>query len=118
MPFKADYVMEFLRLEGQTEEACQSACVGCEGLAEPRPGDTTPLFRCQECFRGDNLCLGCCLDRHHAQPLHVVEVRTELSAEPYFTDIIIEMERPFLREDIAYDNGDEGSAWPWLREVQ
>ncbi|KAF9501280.1 hypothetical protein BDN71DRAFT_1479795 [Pleurotus eryngii] len=30
-------------------------------------------YNSSECFGGDNLCLECCLDCHHAQPLHVVE---------------------------------------------
>ncbi len=75
LPFKAEYIMEALRLEAQTPEARTGVCLGCEEEGRPQSGWGEPVYRCKECFGGDNICLACCLGRHLRSPLHIIEVR-------------------------------------------
>ena len=64
--YRAEYLDEFLTLEGRGRLADAEQCSDC-GSAEPE-------FRCTDCHTRDLVCKACCLERHARLPLHRIEV--------------------------------------------
>ncbi|KAJ7025882.1 hypothetical protein C8F04DRAFT_1268726 [Mycena alexandri] len=60
-----EFLREVIRLEG-CGDASEEVCPSC--------GKETPTVRCKQCFGGDLLCVGCCVARHAANPLHIIDV--------------------------------------------
>ncbi|KII83256.1 hypothetical protein PLICRDRAFT_119572 [Plicaturopsis crispa FD-325 SS-3] len=65
MPFRDEYALELLRLEGRGDFAEDAGCADCKAAS--------PCFRCRDCGRGVLLCKPCIIERHRCLPLHIVE---------------------------------------------
>ncbi|KAJ7823928.1 hypothetical protein B0H13DRAFT_2375773 [Mycena leptocephala] len=61
------YLLELLQREG-CADASETQCPGCEGQ--------NPTYRCRECKGGELFCGDCCVRRHLANPLHIIEAWT------------------------------------------
>ncbi|KAJ7462644.1 hypothetical protein B0H11DRAFT_1734840 [Mycena galericulata] len=59
------FLMQLLRREG-CGDASAELCPGCKDPS------VSPQYRCEDCAGGLIYCRECCLDRHRANPLHVV----------------------------------------------
>ncbi|KAJ7718098.1 hypothetical protein B0H14DRAFT_2412597, partial [Mycena olivaceomarginata] len=58
------FLVQLLQCEGRGD--APQECPWCNNPAN------TPQYRCQECAGGILLCVGCCVDRHAENPLHVI----------------------------------------------
>jgi hypothetical protein len=59
---EGEFLFHLLALEGPGDGKCQSC-------------HTEPLqFRCLDCFGGPSFCQQCCLDRHHVNPFHKIQM--------------------------------------------
>lgn len=64
------FLLELLRLDGRGDYVSQYLCRGCAECPLP------PLYRCKDCFSTELYCQRCTVEKHHANPLHKIEVRT------------------------------------------
>ncbi|KII90795.1 hypothetical protein PLICRDRAFT_67573, partial [Plicaturopsis crispa FD-325 SS-3] len=65
MPFRDEYGLELLRLEGRGGYSASTGCQDCRALS--------PSFRCEECGKGSLLCKDCIVERHRHLPLHFIQ---------------------------------------------
>ncbi|THU80041.1 hypothetical protein K435DRAFT_874797 [Dendrothele bispora CBS 962.96] len=74
IPYRDEYLAELLRLEGRGDVE-KDECPWCGQPSEDEDGEHIPFYRCVHCFGEDLMCKACCVKRHEANPLHVIEVR-------------------------------------------
>ncbi|THU91454.1 hypothetical protein K435DRAFT_820836 [Dendrothele bispora CBS 962.96] len=69
IPYRDEYLAEFIRLEGRGDFDSE-CCPFCKsGDLEEHP----VLYRCLDCFGGDLVCRECCVKSHTENPLHIIE---------------------------------------------
>ncbi|KII82634.1 hypothetical protein PLICRDRAFT_78044, partial [Plicaturopsis crispa FD-325 SS-3] len=68
MPFRDEYLREFLRREGRGYFT-GARCPGCPAHGPTQP----PLYRCLDCSTLELVCRSCCLDAHARHPLDCIE---------------------------------------------
>ena len=89
---REEYLEQLMYLEGRGQSINISHCPDCRGSSAQGPS-TSPRFRCVECHGNDVLCGPCMARRHRRQPMHQIEVRTEILLHPNIANIVfIEVE--------------------------
>ncbi|THU77010.1 hypothetical protein K435DRAFT_703408 [Dendrothele bispora CBS 962.96] len=72
IPYRDEYLSELLRLEGRGDVE-KDECPWCGEPSEDEDGEHVSFYRCMQCFGEDLMCKTCCVKRHEANPLHVIE---------------------------------------------
>ncbi|KAF7974192.1 hypothetical protein HWV62_13237 [Athelia sp. TMB] len=65
--FRNEQLDERMRYEGRGDKVDDSQCPGCYGV-------NIGLYRCDDCFGRELVCVECCVSRHWTSPLHRVKI--------------------------------------------
>ncbi|KAJ7493725.1 hypothetical protein FB451DRAFT_1020879, partial [Mycena latifolia] len=60
-------------------------------------------YRCEDCFGGRLLCRSCMVERHHNEPLHIIQVRASDFNQYWYADTL----NPGLRYQPGHPPGEE-----------